>query len=179
MSHPPTGDPYQSPSGVPGDGQGYGYAPPPADTYQPYGQQPPDHQQPAGYQPLPSYPPLQGYQPELQSCQPVSGYPGYPGEGYQPQYPYGYGPRYVLPTNGLAIASLVVSVVGLVGLCAYLLGGYIGIVGLILGVVARRQIREQGTSGDGLALAGVIVGTIAAAVSIIATVLFVLALVTL
>jgi hypothetical protein len=34
-------------------------------------------------------------------------------------------------------------------------------VGLILGIIARRQIRETGEEGDGLALAGVIVGAIA------------------
>jgi hypothetical protein len=68
----------------------------------------------------------------------------------QPPYqvPPGY-PVYVVqqrPTNGLAIASLVCSVVG------------IGLVGAILGHVARRQIRQTGEQGDGLALAGIIVG---------------------
>jgi hypothetical protein len=73
-------------------------------------------------------------------------------------------------TNGMAIASLVVSIVGMVGLCAYGLGGYLGIVGAILGQVARRQIRERGENGDGLALAGVIIGWIAGGIAILATI---------
>jgi len=35
--------------------------------------------------------------------------------------------------------------------------------GLVLGIVARKQIRETGEEGDGLALAGIIVGGIATA----------------
>jgi hypothetical protein len=77
-----------------------------------------------------------------------------------PAYPYGaaypppgYGPpAYVQPvivsppTNGMAIAALVCAVLGL------------GPIAAILGHVARKQIRETGEQGDGLALAGIIVG---------------------
>jgi hypothetical protein len=72
-----------------------------------------------------------------------------------PAYPYappGFGPTYVQPvlvsppTNGMAIAALVCAVLGL------------GPIAAILGHVARRQIRETGEQGDGLALAGIIVG---------------------
>jgi len=73
-----------------------------------------------------------------------------PGYGYAP---YGYAYPAQPPTNGLAIASLVCSLAGLaVGLSAP--------VGAILGHVARRQIRERGEQGDGMALAGIIVGWI-------------------
>jgi hypothetical protein len=78
------------------------------------------------------------------------------------------------PTNGLAIASMVISILGAVGLCGYGLGGYIGIVGAIMGHVARRQIRERGENGDGMALAGVIVGWIAFGIAIIATILIII-----
>jgi hypothetical protein len=77
--------------------------------------------------------------------------PAYP---YQYQAPaYGqpvYGqPVYVSPpTNGMAIAALVCAVLGL------------GPIAAILGHVARRQIRESGEQGDGMALAGIIVGWI-------------------
>ena len=57
-------------------------------------------------------------------------------------------------TNGMAIASLVCSLAGL-ATC-----GLTSIVGAILGHVARRQIRERGEGGDGLALAGIISGWI-------------------
>ena len=92
---------------------------------------------------------------------------------------YGYPAPYAYPapTNGLAIASLVVSIIAMAGLCAYGLGGYLGIVGLIMGVVSRRQIRERGGDGDGLALAGVIIGSISAAIAVIATILIVVTIV--
>jgi len=66
--------------------------------------------------------------------------------------PYGAPAR--RKTNGLAIASLVCSCAGifLIGLPAVL--------GIIFGFVARSQIRQsQGAQGgDGLAMAGIIVG---------------------
>ncbi|MEY4398376.1 MAG: hypothetical protein RLZ53_952 [Actinomycetota bacterium] len=60
--------------------------------------------------------------------------------------PYGVVPK----TNGLAIASLVTSLV-----C-------FGFIGLILGIVAKNQIKNsKGTqTGDGLATAGIIIGAI-------------------
>jgi hypothetical protein len=58
----------------------------------------------------------------------------------------------------LAIAALVVSCVGVLGLCPYGLGGWIGAIGAILGHVGRRQIRERGEAGAGMALAGIIIG---------------------
>lgn len=97
-------------------------------------------------------------------------------QGYPAGYPaYGYPVVAVSPpTNGMAIASMVVSIVGIVGLCGYGLGGYIGIVGAILGHVSRRQIRARGESGDGMALAGIITGWIATAVAVLATIAIVL-----
>jgi Domain of unknown function (DUF4190) len=71
------------------------------------------------------------------------------------------------PTNGLAIASMVVSLVGALALVCYGVGGLISVVGAILGHVARRQIRERGEGGDGMALAGVIVGWIATALGVL------------
>ncbi|HEY3010952.1 MAG TPA: DUF4190 domain-containing protein [Micromonosporaceae bacterium] len=102
--------------------------------------------------------------------------PGYPAYGYPPHgYPgYGY-PVAAPPTNGLAIASMVVSIVSVApGLCAYGLGGYLGAVGAILGHVARRRIRERGEGGDGMALAGIIVGWIATGLAVLATIAIVI-----
>lgn len=111
---------------------------------------------------------------------PASGQPaGYP-DPYAPGgYPaYGYPPVPIAPpTNGLAVASMVVSIVGAVGLVCYGLGGYLGILGAILGHVSRRQIRERGASGDGMALAGIITGWIAAALAVIATVVLIIVIV--
>lgn len=72
------------------------------------------------------------------------------------------------PTNSLAVGSLVVSICSVLFCC-----GVPGIVGAIMGHVARRQIRERGEGGDGLALGGVIVGWIAFALSIAAVLFYV------
>ncbi len=82
----------------------------------------------------------------------ASPYPSY-GYGYGQQMPYG-APAAKKQTNGLAIASLVCSCAGVLFL------GVPGILGIIFGFVARAQIRKSNGAqgGDGLALAGIIVG---------------------
>ena len=61
------------------------------------------------------------------------------------------------PTNGLAIASFVLGLVGWVP-C-----GIGSVVAIVLGFVARNQIRESHgrQGGDGLALAGIVLGFVA------------------
>ena len=68
---------------------------------------------------------------------------------------YGYAPVTGRETNPWAIVSLVSSILSWIGLF-----GLGGIVGIIAGVVARNQIRDSAgrQEGDGLALAGIIVG---------------------
>ncbi|MBO0901414.1 DUF4190 domain-containing protein [Cellulomonas sp. zg-ZUI199] len=86
------------------------------------------------------------------------GAPGY-GPGYGPQ---GYPPPYPgapVPTDGMAVASLVTSVGGLVVLC-----GLTGPVGLGLGIAALPRIRRSGARGRGMAIAGIVVGAIGTAV---------------
>lgn len=65
------------------------------------------------------------------------------------------------PTNGKAVAALVTSLVGL-PLTVVAVGVLLAIVGIVLGVMARREIRDSGgrEGGDGLALAGIIVGAL-------------------
>jgi hypothetical protein len=111
---------------------------------------------PDGYPAPGGYPPAGGY--------PAQG--GYPGQAYPG---YGY-PAAAQPTNGLAIASMVVSIIGLLGLCGYGLGGYIGVVGALLGHAAKKRIRESGEGGDGMALAGIIMGWIATGIAVLATI---------
>jgi hypothetical protein len=67
--------------------------------------------------------------------------------------PGGYG--YPVPgrTNGFAIASLVLGI-----LWVWWVGS---ILALIFGYVARKQIRERNESGDGLAVAGIVLGWVA------------------
>jgi hypothetical protein len=78
---------------------------------------------------------------------PPPGYPtpGYPAPGFGPP---GYPPAaWGRPTNTLAILALVLAFV-------------FAPAGLIVGILARKQIRQTGEDGDGLALAGIIVGGI-------------------
>jgi hypothetical protein len=114
-----------------------------------------------------STPPHPGYPPPQPGQQPYPPPYGYPG--------YGYGYPYAAPrsTNGLAVASLITSVVGLATFLCYGIGIAAGVVGAILGHVARRQIRSTGQDGAGLALAGIIVGWIAAAIGVLGVLLLV------
>jgi hypothetical protein len=127
------------PAGQPGYGQ----------PYDPSGQQP--YSDPSGQQPY-SAPPGYGY--------PQQG--GYPGYGY---------PTPVMVAaarnNGLAIASMVVSLAGAALLFCYGFGGVAGLVGAILGHVARRQVTRRGENGGGMALAGIIVGWVVFALGIV------------
>ena len=91
---------------------------------------------------MPAYPPPQ-----------ASGQPPYP---YPPQpampYPYYYVPR---RTNGMAIASMVCGI-----LWIYWIGS---ILALIFGYIARQQIRQRGEDGNGMAIAGIVLGWIGVA----------------
>ncbi|MFD2090767.1 DUF4190 domain-containing protein [Blastococcus deserti] len=104
-------------------------------------------------QPVAPYPPGPGYAP------PGHGHPGYPPAGYGPP---GYPPVYGRPTNTMAILALVLAFV-------------FPPAGLVLGIVARRQIRQTGEDGEGLALAGIIVGGIATALFVLMLVLMIAA----
>jgi hypothetical protein len=97
------------------------------------GDPPPASQPPAGWAP-PGYAPPQYVPPQY--APPAYGYP--PPGFYRP------------PTNTMAVLSLVF---------AFLMAP----VGIVLGVMARKQIRQTGEEGEGLALAGIIVGSIATA----------------
>jgi hypothetical protein len=57
--------------------------------------------------------------------------------------------------NAMAIISLVLGILGLV-----LFFGVASIPAVILGHIARKQIRERDEDGDGIALAGLILGWI-------------------
>jgi hypothetical protein len=119
----------------------------------PYGQAP--YPQGPGQ---PAYPPTaypQGTYGQAGYGQAGYGQTGYGAPGYSQPYPGGgFSPYPAAPkTNGLAIASLVCSILGF---CC----GIGGVLGVIFGFVARGQIKRSGGSqkGSGLALAGIIVG---------------------
>jgi Domain of unknown function (DUF4190) len=69
------------------------------------------------------------------------------------------------PTNGLALAALICGV-------AQFAVGVTFIPAIICGHLARRQIRQTGEAGDGMALAGLILGYVGGALAILVIVLF-------
>jgi len=75
--------------------------------------------------------------------------------GYQPAG-YGYGYPAAPKTDGMAIASMVCSLAGLVACCIP------SVVGLILGLVSLSRIKKsQGAlGGRGMAITGVVVGAV-------------------
>jgi hypothetical protein len=76
-------------------------------------------------------------------------------------------------TNGLAIASLVLGIVGLATCCCYGLGALPGLVGAILGHIGLKQIKERGQQGRGMAIAGIATGWAAVALTAIGVVLLI------
>ena len=125
-------------------------SPTPQDPGQPYGQQP--------YQPQNPQPPY-AQQPSAQ--QPY---------GVQPQYSAGYTPQYGAPTapnNSMAVVAMVA------GICGFTVVPFIGsIVAVITGHMARKQIRQTGEGGDGMAVAGLVMGWIVIALTVIGTIGF-------
>ena len=106
--------------------------------------------------------PPQGQQlayPQQPYGQPGYTQPGYTQPGYaQPGYPQPYG-NYAYPparpNNSLALVSLLCGIGGVT-----ILPFVASIVAVITGHMARKQIRETGEGGDGMAVAGLILGWI-------------------
>ncbi|MEU9739783.1 DUF4190 domain-containing protein [Micromonospora chersina] len=107
--------------------------------------------------------------------------PGYPTPGYPtPGDPYaaaGYPapayPGYAPPsskTNSLAIVALVLSLIGFTSCIT-------APIGAIMGHVARKQIRETGEQGEGMAKAAIIVGWILTALLVLLIIFYVVMIV--
>ncbi|MFF2620502.1 DUF4190 domain-containing protein [Oerskovia jenensis] len=151
-------------------------APHPADPYAPPAPGVPTAPPPSG---APAYGPYGAPGTPVYGTPPPTGASGYdPSVGqYPPGYGAGYGPGYgpgAQPTwqpapswdssfappprqNGLALASMITSLAGLL-LCMVP-----GVVGLILGIVALQQISRDGTTGRGFAITGIAVGAVGTA----------------
>ncbi|MBM7441694.1 DUF4190 domain-containing protein [Streptomyces sp. HB132] len=86
------------------------------------------------------------------------GYPGYPGYGGQPPW----GPA---PTNGLGTAAMVLGIIAVVGFCMYGLGVILGVLALIFGIVGRGRARRGEATNGGMALAGIILGSVGIVIS--------------
>jgi hypothetical protein len=124
----------------------------------PYGQpQPPQYGQPGygqpqqpGYGQSPQYGQAPGYgQPQYGQPQYRQGQ--YPAGQAPAAYGYGYPGARADKTNGLAIASLVCGLGGLVV-------GITAPIGVILGIIALMQIKSRKESGTAMAVVGIVVG---------------------
>lgn len=144
--------------------------------------------------PEPSYPGPEPTSPGTTGPPPGSGDPGYPGPGVPPPGPapsygpppapsYGtppvggyaypatgtsYGYSGVPKNNGLAIAAMICSFF-------FWIYGLGAILGIIFGFIGRSQIKKSnGTQrGEGMALAGIIIGFVGIAIAIIVTIVVV------
>ncbi|HEY1838723.1 MAG TPA: DUF4190 domain-containing protein [Mycobacterium sp.] len=150
------------------------YPHPPVDPYAPvnYPEYPPQPQQ----QPPPPYGPTgYGGPPPPPYTGPIGagGFGGPP-----PMYPGPYDPYQGYPsqdTNGLAVASLVTSIAGVVigiplAIFCYV-GWLIPVVGAVLGGIALNQIKQRGQQGRGLAIAGIAIGSATAALLVLVMVI--------
>jgi hypothetical protein len=127
---------------------------PPAYGEQPSYGQPPAYGQPPGY----GQPPAYGQQPEAQNPYAQNPYAQnpYPQNPYA-QNPYGYqGGPVPGSTSALAIVSMILGIVGLIG--GFLFVALMPIAAVILGFLGRRRIRQFNQQGSGMALAGIITG---------------------
>lgn len=92
--------------------------------------------------------------------------PGYGGAQFgQPAQPaaWQYGAPQQKTTNGLAVASLVCGIAGLVLFWACFVGLILGIAAVVLGFIGRNKAKQlPGEAGSGMALGGIITGGIAA-----------------
>ncbi|WBB82414.1 DUF4190 domain-containing protein [Micromonospora sp. WMMD882] len=97
----------------------------------------------------------------------MGGHPpaGYPPPGYA-AYPY----PPVRRTNSMALAALILSLVGIASCVT-------APVGAILGHVARKQIRETGEDGESMAKAAIIVGWVLTGLLVLAIVFYVVVIV--
>lgn len=82
-------------------------------------------------------------------------------------YPQG---GYVAPTRPNNQLALIAMILSLVGLMTWITA----IGGIICGHIARKQIRETGEGGDGMALTGIIVGYVIAIGGLVAIVLYII-----
>lgn len=159
------GAPATTPYGTPAASTGEQPAAPSGDPATGGHPAPGGYGEPGGAYAAPGYPqqgyPQQGQPQQGYLQQPGAGYPpaggGYPpaGGGYPPAgggpYPYGAAP-YPGPqastTDGVAIAALVTSLLGM------------NVVAVVLGILGLRRTKKNGTQGRGLALAGLVLGAI-------------------
>ena len=155
----PFDNPYHSPDYQPAPSSGappaqaapyqpgyQGGSPPAEPAANPYGYQAPNYS--AGYPAYPSHPT----------------YPNQMGQSAYPPYPAYMAPPEAVAKNGWGVASLVLSIVGMTVLFGSLVPSVLGV---IFGHLGLSAVKRQQANNKGVAAAGLIVGYIGLAVSIL------------
>ena len=137
------GQPYPAPGAYEYPPVDYGATQPPGYQAPPPGYSPPPQMPPGSFPPPPPY---HAYN---------TPYPSPYGNPYGSPYPPAYGSEPA--TNGMAIGSLVSSLVGIPAyfMCLPFVGS---IIGVILGIVALTQISSRHQKGKEMAIAGIAIG---------------------
>lgn len=99
--------------------------------------------------------------------------PAPPSYGYPPASPYptygaGYGQQpgwQQAPSNGMGVTSMVLGIIAVAGFCMYGLGIILGILALIFGIIGMKKANRGEATNRGMALAGVVLGSIGTLVS--------------
>lgn len=111
----------------------------------------------------PPYPPPPGYGPPPP---PYGGWAGQPSPYYYAQAPQ---------NDGMAVASLVLGILSIVGVVFCFTGLVLGPIAIVLGSMSRKRINESRgqLTGAGMASAGLITGIIGTAIGVLILALFI------
>ncbi|WP_239148690.1 DUF4190 domain-containing protein, partial [Streptomyces anulatus] len=88
---------------------------------------------------------------------PPQPYGGYPGYGAYGAGPVGWAPA---PNNGLGTAAMVIGIISVAGFCLYGVNIILGILALIFGIIGLGRAKRGEATNRGMALAGVILGSV-------------------
>ncbi|MDH2391330.1 DUF4190 domain-containing protein [Streptomyces sp. HNM0663] len=85
-------------------------------------------------------------------------YPAYPATGYQSYGQPGWQPS---PSNGMGITAMVLGILSVCLFCLYgVVGLILGLLALIFGILGRKKAQRGEATNGGMALAGIILGSI-------------------
>ncbi|WP_405805765.1 DUF4190 domain-containing protein [Streptomyces sp. NBC_00210] len=94
---------------------------------------------------------------------PYGGYPGYP--GYQN---YGQTGWQAAPANGMGITAMVLGILSVCLFCLYgIVAVVLGVLALIFGILGRKRAQRGEATNGGMALAGIILGSVGIAIGAI------------
>ncbi|MFD3612635.1 DUF4190 domain-containing protein [Streptomyces atroolivaceus] len=145
---------------IPGPAGSFGPQQPPVPA-PPVGPNGPGQHDQYGYPAAPAAPSASYGYPAAPAAPSASyGYPGYP--GYGGQQPWG-----PAPANGLGIAAMVLGIIAAVGFCMWGFGIVLGVLALIFGIIGRGRAKRGEATNGGMALAGIILGSVSIVISAI------------